>query len=163
MPWVQKGFRLSNSTRTSSRKYTSIRLDVRVGLLTTSKNVVDSTECASRVAQSKTFLSLWHRSSHHKNTHAHTTMPGSTQYPTTASTPAWLLSLLWILAASQRGTLLLAPPNSSVYHTMAAARGIDHISPTTFMLLGREFVAREARVPREERTKHRASNRFRLP
>ena len=42
---------------------------------------------------------------------------------------AWL-SLLLLLAASQRGTFL-ALLASSVYHTAAAQRGIDPILPTT--------------------------------
>ena len=69
-----------------------------------------------------------------KNTHqhAHTPIPGTTQqYHTTAPTlPS--LSLLLLLAASQRGALP-APPASSVYHTTAVARVIDAISPTTVM------------------------------
>ena len=40
------------------------------------------------------------------------------RYPTATLTLAWLLSLLLLLAASQRGTFLV-PPASSVYHTMA--------------------------------------------
>ena len=48
--------------------------------------------------------------------HAHTSIPGTThQYHTTAPTLPWL-SLLLLLAASQRGALL-APLASSVYHT----------------------------------------------
>ena len=41
-----------------------------------------------------------------------------------------LLSLLLLVAASQRGTLL-APLASSVYHTTAVERVIDAILPTT--------------------------------
>ena len=66
--------------------------------------------------------------------HAHTPIPGTTQqHHTTAPTLVWLLSLLLLLAASQRGAYL-ASPASSVYHTMAAARGIDVILPTTVTL-----------------------------
>ena len=63
--------------------------------------------------------------------HAHTPIPGTTQqYHTTALTLPWL-SLLLLLAASQRGALL-APLASSMYHTTAAvARVIDAILPTT--------------------------------
>ena len=62
--------------------------------------------------------------------HAHTTIPGTTQqYHTTAPTLPWL-SLLLLLAASQRGALL-APLASRVYHTTAVARVIDAIVPTT--------------------------------
>ena len=44
---------------------------------------------------------------------------------------AWLLSLLLLLAASQRGAFL-SPTAGSVYNIMmAAARGIDAILPTT--------------------------------
>ena len=108
------------------------------------------TGSARKKTQSKKFctcfLNPWHRSSHHKththtpvaslippqNTHphAHTPTPGTReQCHTTAPTLAWL-SLLLLLAASQRGALL-APLASSVYHTTAAARGIDAILPTT--------------------------------
>ena len=45
---------------------------------------------------------------------------------------AWL-SLVSLLAASQRGALL-APLASSVYHTTAAARVIDALLPTTARL-----------------------------
>ena len=43
--------------------------------------------------------------------------------------PAWLLSLLLLLTASQRGAFLGAPA-SGKHHTMAAARGIDGLLPT---------------------------------
>ena len=51
-----------------------------------------------------------------KHTHAHTPTPGTTQQHPTTLTLVWLLSLLLLLAASQRGTFLVPP---SVYHTMA--------------------------------------------
>ena len=75
-----------------------------------------------------------HRSSHHQ-THTHTaTQPHThTRYHTAASykalTLAWLSQLL-LLAASQRGAFLV-PLASSVYHTTAAARGLDPTLPTT--------------------------------
>ena len=63
------------------------------------------------------------------NTHPHT----HTRYHTAASykalTLAWL-SLLLLLAASQRGAFLV-PLVSSVYHTTAAACDIDPMLPTT--------------------------------
>ena len=75
------------------------------------------------------FLNPSHRSSHHK-TQTHTPIPGTTQqYHTTAPTLPWL-SLLLLLAASQRGALV-APLASSVYHTTAAARVVDVILLTT--------------------------------
>ena len=96
--------------------------------------------------------------------------------------------MLLLFVASQRGAFQ-APLTSSVYHTTAAARGIDAIFPTTATPavalaalgrvqrhernfwrlsakpnannpLGRDFVAREARVARGERAKHRGANRF---
>ena len=80
------------------------------------------------------FLNRSHRSSHHQ-THTHTaTRPHThTRYHIAVSykalTLAWL-SLLLLLAASQRGAFL-ALLASSVYHTMAAARGLDPMLPTT--------------------------------
>ena len=79
------------------------------------------------------FLNPSHRSSNRKtqNTHPHTHTPiPSTiqQYNSSAPTLAWL-SLLLLLAASQRGALL-APLASSVYHTTTAARAIHAILPT---------------------------------
>ena len=63
--------------------------------------------------------------------HTHTPVPGPTpQYLMKAPTLAWLLSLLLLLAAIQRGAFLV-PPANSVYYTMSAARGIDAILPTT--------------------------------
>ena len=60
----------------------------------------------------------------HTSTHPH-------QVPhSTASNKALTLSLLLLLAASHRGAFR-APLPSSVYHTTAAARGIDPILPTT--------------------------------
>ena len=64
------------------------------------------------------------------HTRYHRPIPGTTQqYHTTAPTLPWL-SLLLLLAASQRGALL-APLASSVYHTTAVARVIDAVLPTT--------------------------------
>ena len=71
------------------------------------------------------------------NTHPHghtTTRPYThtryhTAVPYKALTLAWL-SLLLLLAASQRGAFLVSLA-SSVYHTTAAARGIDPMLPTT--------------------------------
>ena len=80
------------------------------------------------------FLNRSHRPSHHQ-THTHTATRPHThiRYHTAVSykalTLAWL-SLLLLLAASQRGALLV-PLASSVYHTTAAARGIDPMLPTT--------------------------------
>ena len=93
---------------------------------------------SSRKTQSKKFYTCFfnrsHRSSHHQ-THTHTaTRPHThTRYHTAVSykvlTLAWL-SLLLLLAASQRGAFLV-PLASSVYHTTAAARGLDPLLPTT--------------------------------
>ena len=93
---------------------------------------------SSRKTQSKKFytcfLSRSHRSSHHQ-THTHTaTRPHThTRYHTSVSykalTLAWL-SLLLLLAASQRGAFLV-PLASSVFNTTAAARCIDPMLPTT--------------------------------
>ena len=74
---------------------------------------------SSRKTQSK---NRSHRSSHHQ-THTHTAVSYK------ALTLAWL-SLLLLFAASQRGAVLV-PLDSSVYHTTAAARGIDPMLPTT--------------------------------
>ena len=81
------------------------------------------------------FLNRSHRSSHHNQTHTHTaTRPHAhTRYHTAVSYKALTLaclSLLLRLAASQRGAFLV-PLASSVYHTTAAARGIDAMLPTT--------------------------------
>ena len=100
-----------------------------------SKNSTFLTGSASRKAQSEKFYTCFfnpsHRSSHHqKHPHAHTPIPATTQqYHTTAPTLAWL-SLLLLLAASQRGAFL-APLASSVYHTTTAARSIDATLPAT--------------------------------
>ena len=65
--------------------------------------------------------------------HGHTATHPHTRYHTAVSykalTLAWL-SLLLLLAASQRGAFLV-PLASSMYHTTAAARGIDPVLPTT--------------------------------
>ena len=80
------------------------------------------------------FLNRSHRPSHHQ-THTHTaTRPHThTRYHTAVSykalTLAWQ-SMLLLLAASQRGAFLV-PLASSVYHTTAAARGVDPMLPTT--------------------------------
>ena len=70
------------------------------------------------------------------NTHPHghtATHPYQVQYhtavPYKAVTLAWLSQLL-LLAASQRGAFL-ALLASSLYHTTAAARGLDPMLPTT--------------------------------
>ena len=70
----------------------------------------------------------------HPNTkHTPTRLHTDTRYHTAVSymalTLAWLL-LLFLLAASQRGAFL-SPLASTVYHTTAAARGIDLILRTT--------------------------------
>ena len=93
---------------------------------------------SSRKTQSKKFYTCFLNrsqiSSHHQ-THTHTaTRPHThTRYHTAVSykalTLAWL-SQLSLLAASQRGAFLV-PLASSVYHTTAAARGIDPMLPTT--------------------------------
>ena len=54
---------------------------------------------------------------------------GTTAHHSTAAMPAWLLSLLLLLTASQRGAFL-SPPASGKHHTLAAARGIDDLLPT---------------------------------
>ena len=103
-----------------------------------SKNSNFSTGSSSGKTQSKKFftcvLNRWHRSSHHQaQTHTATRPHTHTKYHTAVSynalTLAWLSQLLR-LAASQRGAfrILLA---SSVYHTTAAARGLDPMLPTT--------------------------------
>ena len=67
------------------------------------------------------------------NTHTATRPHTHTRYHTAVSykalTLAWL-SLPLIFAASQRGVFLV-PLASSVYHTTAAARGLDPTLPTT--------------------------------
>ena len=69
-----------------------------------------------------------------QDTHPRTTpTPGTTQqFPATTPTLAWLLSLLPLLAASQRGAFLV-PRASSVCPTTVkpAARGINDIFLTT--------------------------------
>ena len=94
----------------------------------------NSVEKLSRKSFTRVFLT--HRIDHPttKNTpHAHTpTQPHKVPHSTVsykALTLAWI-SLLLLLAASQRGAFL-APLASSVYHTTAVARGIDPMSPTT--------------------------------
>ena len=65
----------------------------------------------------------------HTPTHPYQVPHSTVSYK--ALTPAWL-SLLFLLAASQRGAfLLIAPLASSVYRTTAAARDIDPILLTT--------------------------------
>ena len=63
-------------------------------------------------------------------THPHQVPHSTASYK--ALTLAWL-SLLLLLAAGHRGAFL-APLASSVYHTTAAARGIDPMMPTTATL-----------------------------
>ena len=93
---------------------------------------------SSRKTQSKKFytcfLNRWHNPSHHQTyTHTATRPHTNTRYHNAGSykalTLAWL-SLLLLLAASQRGAFLV-PLASSVYHTTAAARGLDPMLPTT--------------------------------
>ena len=99
------------------------------------EKVTSSTGSASRKTRSKKIYTCFFDPSHlisPPNTHP--TRPHThTRYHSTVSykalTLAWL-SLLLLLAASQRGAFL-APLASSVYHTTAAARGIDPILPTT--------------------------------
>ena len=103
-----------------------------------SKRSTLSTGFSTRKTQSKKkstcFLNRSHRSSHYQ-THTHTdTRPYThTRYHIAGSyrapTLAWL-SLLLLVAGSQRGAFL-ALLASSVYHTTAAARGIDPMLPTT--------------------------------
>ena len=93
----------------------------------------------SRKTRSKKFYTCFfkqsHRSSHHQ-THPHTaTRPHThTKYHTAVSykvlTLAWLSQLL-LLAASQRGAFLVLLASSSMYHSTAAARGLDPMLPTT--------------------------------
>ena len=105
-----------------------------------SKNSTFSTgsSSSSRKTQSKKFYTCFlnrsHRSSHHQTlTHRATRPHTHTRYHTAVSykslTLAWL-SLLLLLAASQRSAFLV-PLTSSVYHTTAAARGTDPMLPTT--------------------------------
>ena len=80
------------------------------------------------------FFNRSHRSSHHQ-THTHTaTRPHTyTRYHTAVPYKALTLaslSQLLLLAGSQRGAFLV-PLASSVYHTTAAARGLDPMLPTT--------------------------------
>ena len=60
--------------------------------------------------------------------HTHTLKDVTLKYHTRAVTLPWL-SLLLLLAASQRGGLLARLPGR-VYHTTAAARDIDAMLPT---------------------------------
>ena len=94
---------------------------------------------SSRKTQSKKFYTCFfnrlHRPSHHQiHTHTATRPHAHTRYHTAVSyealTLAWL-SLLLLLAASQRGACSSSPLASSVYHTTAAARGLDPMLPTT--------------------------------
>ena len=93
----------------------------------------DSTGRSSRKSQSKTcFLNPSHRPSHHKkHPHAHTPIP-DTKYHTAVSYNSADSGLAAITAAASRRKSawripMIAPPAGSVYHTMAAARGIDVI------------------------------------
>ena len=69
------------------------------------------------------------RSHGHPATRPHTHIRCNREVSYKAVTLAWL-SLLLLLAASQRGAFLV-PLTSSVYDTTAAARGINPILPTT--------------------------------
>ena len=156
-----------------------------------SKKSIFSTGSFGRKTQSKKFYTCFfnrsHRPSHHQ-THTHTaTYPYQVPHCSTykALTLAWL-SLLLLLAARQPGTFLV-PLASSVYHSTAAARGLDLMLPTTaapavaLVALGwvqlheRSFGGfrlspkpshAETRVrrgvARGESGKHKACNRFRL-
>ena len=80
------------------------------------------------------FVNRSHRLFHHQTPTHTTTRPHThTRYHTAVSykamTRAWL-SLLLLLAVSQRGAILVRLA-SSVYHTTAAACGIDLMLPTT--------------------------------
>ena len=99
-----------------------------------SKKSTFSTGSASRKIQPKKFTSVFltHCIAHPTTKHTPTRPHTQTRYHTVsykALTLAWL-SLLFLLAPSQRGAFL-APLAGTVYHTMAAARGIDPISRTT--------------------------------
>ena len=115
---VGKLFRLRMPTGGSSRKTRLFRLDLPVEKLSRKFLHLLFEPIASPIQPQNT------------HPHAHTPIPGTTQqYHTTAPTLPWL-SLLLLLAASQRGAIL-APLTSRVYHTTAAARVIDAILPTT--------------------------------
>ena len=94
-----------------------------------SKIVTFSTGSVSRKTQSTNFARVYltHRIAHPTTKHT-PTRPYNTKY-TTAPTLAWL-SLLLLLAASQRGVFLV-PLASSVNHTTTAARGNNVILSTT--------------------------------
>ena len=101
-----------------------------------SKKSTFSTRSASRKTQVEKVLHLFFEPiaslipPQNTHPHAHTPIPGATQqYHTTARTLPWL-SLLLLLAASQRGAVL-ALLASSMYHTTAVARVIDALLPTT--------------------------------
>ena len=74
-----------------------------------------------------------HPTTKHTPTRPHGHTPIHTKYHTAVSykalTLTWLSQLL-LLAASQRGAFLVLLANS-VYHTTAAARGLDPMLPTT--------------------------------
>ena len=102
------------------------------------ENSTFSTGSFSRKTQSKRsykcFLNRSHRPSQNQTHTLTATRPHThTRYHTAVSykalTLAWL-SLLFLLAASQRSTFLV-PFASGVYHTTAAARGLDPMLPTT--------------------------------
>ena len=91
----------------------------RSNSITQSKEVVDSTGCISRIAQSKTCMNPSHGPSRPESTRTSTHLyqvPHSSILQL-SQTLAWLLSpLLLLLAASRRGTFRV-PPASTVYHT----------------------------------------------
>ena len=130
----KSGFLTQSKRAFSTQLFSTKNSDWRIQ----SKNSTFSTGSSSRKTQSKKFYTCFlnpsHRPSHHQ-THTHTaTRPHThTRYHTTVSykalTLAWL-SLLLLLAASQCGAFLV-PLASSVYHTTAAARGLDPMLPTT--------------------------------
>ena len=121
---VEKGlfrlnfFRLRIPTGGSSRKTRLFQLDLSV-------------EKLSRKSFTHVFLpdGIAHPTTKHTPTRPHTHTRYHTAVSYKALTLAWL-SLLLLLAARQRGASLV-PLASSVYHTTAAARGIDPMLPTT--------------------------------
>ena len=110
-------FRLRIPTGGSSRKNRFFRLDPPVEKL--------CQKCSLHVIFNRS-----HRSSHHQ-AHIHAaTWPHTNAVSYKVLTLTWL-SLLLPLAASQRGAFLVPLASSSLYHTTAAARGLDPMLPTT--------------------------------
>ena len=140
-----------------------------------------STGSASRKTQSKSFTRVFlthfnpsHRSSHHK-AHTHTPIPGTTRYHTAVSYNSADAGLA-ITVASRRKSAWRIPCSARqqrVSHDDSRARyrcyftnngyaccsfGGSRLKCNATNPLGRGFVAREARVARGERAKHRAAN-----